>query len=111
MAKVNATADPNAESETDDHFFARVRVTMNSGKTFEHYVDRPLGRDREHPMPSGTLVAKFRDCASTSLDADSADALVRLVADVDNIADVAEVLQVLAAGVRANPAIESLDAR
>jgi 2-methylcitrate dehydratase PrpD len=111
MAKVNATADPNAESETDDHFFARVRVTANSGKTFEHYVDRPLGRDREHPMPSGTLVAKFRDCASTALDADSADALVRLVADFDNIAEVAEVLQVLAAGVRANPAIESLDAR
>ena len=62
-------------------------------------------------MPSGTLVAKFRDCASTVLDVDSADALVRLIANFDNIADVGEVLQVLTAGVRANPAIESLDAR
>ena len=111
MAKVHAAPDPDASAETDDHFYARVRVTTVTGTAFEHFVDRPLGRDRDHPLPAGTLVAKFRDCASTVLDADSAEALARLIADLDNVADVADVLQVLAAGVRLRPAIESLDAR
>jgi 2-methylcitrate dehydratase PrpD len=111
MAKVHATPDPDASAETDDHFFARVRVTTVSGATFEHYVDRPLGRDRGHPLPPSTLVAKFRDCASAVLDADSAEALVRLIADLDNVADVADVLQVMADGVTARPAIQPLDLR
>jgi 2-methylcitrate dehydratase PrpD len=111
MAKVHATPDPDASAETDDHFSARVRVTTVSGATFEHYVDRPLGRDRGHPLPPSTLVAKFRDCASAVLDADSAEALVRLIADLDNVADVADVLQVMADGVTARPAIQPLDLR
>ena len=90
---------------------SRVRVTTVSGATFEHYVDRPLGRDRGHPLPPSTLVAKFRDCASAVLDADSAEALVRLLADLDNVADVADVLQVMADGVTARPAIQPLDLR
>jgi 2-methylcitrate dehydratase PrpD len=82
MAKVHAAPDPDATAETDDHFFARVRVTTNSGTACERYVDRPLGRDRDHPMPAGTLVAKFRDCASAVLDADSIEALVRRMDDM-----------------------------
>src|SRR6266850_3318997 len=53
MAKVHAAADPDAKAGTDDHFYARVRVTASSGEAFEHFVDRPLGRDRDHPLPAG----------------------------------------------------------
>jgi 2-methylcitrate dehydratase PrpD len=105
MAKVHAAPDPDAVAETNDHFFARVRVTTVAGAAFEHFVDRPLGRDREHPLPAGTLVAKFRDCARTILDADATEALVRLCANLDDVADVAEVSQVIAAGAARQPAI------
>ena len=98
MAKVHAAADPDAKAETDDHFYARVRVTASSGEAFEHFVDRPLGRDRDHPLPAGTLEAKFRDCASLVLDAESVDTLLRLCGGLESVVDVANLLDVIAAG-------------
>jgi 2-methylcitrate dehydratase PrpD len=99
MAKIHAASDPQASAGTDEHFYARVRVTTVSGTVFEHFVDRPLGRDRAHPLPPGTLVAKFRDCARIVLDDRATDALVRLCGDLENLADVGEVLRVLSSGV------------
>ena len=46
-------------------FLCRLRITTAAGETFEHFVDRPVGRDRDHPLPPGALEAKFRDCAQT----------------------------------------------
>ena len=111
MAKVHAAPDPNASAETDDHFYARVCVTTRTGAAVEHLVDRPLGRDREHPLPPGTLLAKFRDCARTVLDTSAVDKLVRLCADLENLSDVAQVPDAVAAGTRAQPAVEPLDAK
>ena len=68
MVKVNAQPDDSLGRSADDHFYARLRVTTASGETHEHFVDRPLGRDRDHPLPQGTLEAKFRDCARRALD-------------------------------------------
>jgi len=65
---------------------------------FEHFVDRPLGRDRDHPLPAGTLEAKFRDCASLVLDAESVDTLLRLCGGLESVVDVANLLDVVAAG-------------
>src|SRR5436190_673090 len=39
MAKVHSLPDPNATPDTDNHFYARVRVTTNGGEAFEHFVD------------------------------------------------------------------------
>jgi 2-methylcitrate dehydratase PrpD len=104
MAKVHAAPDPDASTATDDHFYARVRVTTAAGMVFEHFVDRPLGRDREHPLPPGTLVAKFRDCAQIVLTEGATETLVRLCADLGNVADVGEVARVMAEGLATRPA-------
>lgn len=111
MARVHAMPDPGASMQSTDHFHARLRVTTTSAATFEHFVDRPIGRDRDHPLPPGALEAKFRDCARTALDAESTETLVRLCGGLERLADVAEVLQVMAAGVTAAAAIEPMDAR
>jgi 2-methylcitrate dehydratase PrpD len=107
MAKVHSAADPAAAPETTEHFYARVRVTTTSGAAFEHVVDRPLGRDRDHPLPSGTLLAKFRDCAQIVIDERTTDTMARLCADFENLADVAEITRAMLQGVTAQPAAVS----
>ena len=106
-AKVNAQPDASLGRAAEDHFYARVRVTTASGEAFEHFVDAPLGRDRDHPLPVGTLEAKFRDCARLALDEAASEAVLRLCGTLDELADAGDVLAAM------TPArtIESLDAR
>jgi 2-methylcitrate dehydratase PrpD len=106
-AKVNAQPDANLGSAAPDHFYARVRVTTTSGEAFEHFVEAPLGRDRDHPLPSGTLEAKFRDCASRALDPQATEAMLQLCTTLDELADAGDVLAAM------DPArtVEPLDAK
>ena len=81
MGRITAAPDPKATMETTDHFYARLRITLRSGEQVETFVDSPVGRDRAHPLPAGTLEAKFRDCARQVLtDAAAAHLLERLLA-------------------------------
>jgi 2-methylcitrate dehydratase PrpD len=107
VAKVNAQADDSLGRSAEDHFYARVRVTTASGETYEHFVDRPLGRDREHPLPEGTLEAKFRDCARRALDEASTEEVLRLCGTLDELADVGDVLSAMTN----TRSVEPLDAR
>ena len=77
-----------------------MKITTTAGETFEHYVDRPVGRDREHPLPAGALEAKFRDCAKTVLDAKAVETLLGRCLALETVADVSDVLNVIAAGVK-----------
>lgn len=88
MHRIEAAPHPKAVMTTDEHFFADVRVTTRSGAVHEAYLDRPLGRDRRHPLPPGALAAKFRDCAGMVLDERGVTALEAAVLGVDEIADV-----------------------
>ncbi len=45
-----AARDLSASMATTEHFYARLRVTRMDGSTVETYVDRPLGRDRDHAL-------------------------------------------------------------
>jgi 2-methylcitrate dehydratase PrpD len=92
MAKVNAQPDDSLGRSAEDHFYARLRVTTTAGETHEHFVDRPLGRDRDHPLPQGTLEAKFRDCARRALDEASTEEVLRLCSMLEELADAGDVL-------------------
>jgi 2-methylcitrate dehydratase PrpD len=107
MAKVDAQSDPSLGRTADDHFYARVRVTTAAGETHEHFVDRPLGRDRDHPLPEGTLEAKFRDCARRALDDASTEEVLRLCCTLDELADAGDVLTAMTH----TRSVEPLDAR
>src|SRR5712671_2776282 len=107
MSKVNAQPDDSLGRSADDHFYARLRVTTASGEAHEHFVDRPLGRDRDHPLPQGTLEAKFRDCARRALDEASTEEVLRLCSTLEDLADVGDVL----AAMTHTRSAEPLDAR
>jgi len=99
-ARVYAAADPTAEGETGGHFFCRLRITTAGGETVEHLQNRPIGRDKDHPLPPGALEAKFRDCARLVLDAPAIESLVGLVGALETLPDVASVTDAIAGGVK-----------
>jgi 2-methylcitrate dehydratase PrpD len=99
MARVHSAPDPAAKYETSDHFYCRLKITTTAGESVEHFVDRPVGRDRDHPLPAGALEAKFRDCAKTVLDAKAVETLLDRCLALETVADVSDVLGVIAAGV------------
>lgn len=98
MSLIHAAPHPEARMDTDEHFFALVRVTTQSGEVLEHFVDRPMGRDRAHPLPEGALEAKFRDCAQEVQDGASAQALLAAFLDLESIEDVRGIAALMRAG-------------
>ena len=100
MTRVHSAPDPAAKSETNDHFYCRLKITTTAGETFEHFVDRPIGRDRDHPLPPGALEAKFRDCAKTVLDAEAVETVLARCNVLETLPDVADILNVIATGVK-----------
>jgi 2-methylcitrate dehydratase PrpD len=106
-AKVNAQSDANLGRAADDHFYARVRVATTAGEAFEHSVEAALGRDRDHPLPAGTLEAKFRDCARRVLDVQATETVLRRCTTLDELADAGDVL----AAMDPARAAEPLDAK
>jgi hypothetical protein len=110
MGRIEAQPDAAENTGSGDHFFARLRVATTAGEVFEHYVDRPLGRDRDHPLPEGTLEAKFVDCARIALDPDSTEALVHMCGELETVDDLAAVVDIIAAGVKPRRASEPFNA-
>lgn len=76
MGRIVAEPHPEAVMESTEHFFAEVTVTLADGAELMARVERPLGRDRAHPLPEGALEAKFVDCATPALGAEPAQALL-----------------------------------
>jgi 2-methylcitrate dehydratase PrpD len=101
MARVQSVPDPAAKSETGDHFYCRLKVTTTTGETFEHFVDRPVGRDRDQPLPASALEAKFRDCAKIALDDEAVETVLDRCLALETVADASEVLDAIATGVKA----------
>ena len=104
MAKVRSSADPDAIMETVEHFYARVRVTTKAGAVHEAFVDRPLGRDRDHPLPAGTLEAKFIDCASQALVRPAAEMLLAALLQLETAASITELSAMMAQPSKDHPA-------
>ena len=100
MGRVKAAPDAQAAKETTDHFYARVRITLRSGEQVETFVDAPVGRDREHPLPAGTLEAKFRDCARQALTDVAADRLLERLLALDTAGPIALLSNIIADGVK-----------
>lgn len=87
MQRISAKPHPDARMDTTEHFFAEIFITLQDGTELHHRVERPVGRDRNHPLPKGALGAKFDDCARRALPIAQSDvlhaALMRLAATPD----------------------------
>jgi 2-methylcitrate dehydratase PrpD len=100
MARIEAAPHPDAVMDTTEHFFADVRITTTDGTVFDAHIDRPLGRDRNHPLPPMALETKFRDCASLVLNAEATSAIEDAVLGIENLNDVREIGRLIRAGAK-----------
>jgi 2-methylcitrate dehydratase PrpD len=106
MGRIRAAPDPHATMDTTDHFYARVRITLRSGEQVEAFVDRPVGRDPAHPLPAGTLEAKFRDCAGQVLSDVAAAHLLDRLLTLDTAGPIALLSSIIAQGMKPGAADE-----
>lgn len=95
MARITAAPHPDARMDTTEHFFAEVTVTLRDGRTLSKWVDRPVGRDRDHPLPDGALVAKFQDCAARAVDHTQVAQLVLALENLENVDTISDLSPLL----------------
>ncbi|MDF2995802.1 MAG: MmgE/PrpD family protein [Xanthobacteraceae bacterium] len=100
MARIVAEPHPESVMESTEHFFAEVEVTTTSGETLRAYVDRPLGRDRAHPLPPGALETKFRDCAAPVIAEDAVHAIEAAILSLEDQVDIRAIGDVMRDGLR-----------
>ncbi len=92
MKKIAALPDPNADMGSYEHFYAHIKVTTNTGEVLEESVDRPVGRDRDHPLPEGALDRKFMACTEKRLRPESQRYLHQRIMSLENVSDMSIVM-------------------
>ena len=85
--RTTVTKDP--DSDFPVHFPGEVRLTLKSGEVVSHRVATSYGTP-ERPMSDADLKAKFMANATRALDVARAEALMRMVLDVQRIGHVSE---------------------
>lgn len=100
MARIVSSPHPAADMSSSEHFFADVEIDLIDGRTLKAHVDRPLGRDRDHPLPEGALERKFLACTVPTLGSSVAEKLCADLADLRRAPSVAALFSMLAASSR-----------
>jgi len=85
MRRITAEPHPEARMDNPDHFYAEVTVTLVDGRRLHQRVERPVGRDRDHPLPPGALESKFRDCAQRAIPEAQAEDLLAALLSLENV--------------------------
>ncbi|MDH5750510.1 MAG: MmgE/PrpD family protein, partial [Rhodospirillales bacterium] len=98
MSRITAEPHPESKMDTSEHFFADVTVKTREGESFRAFVDRPAGRDRDHPLPEGTLERKFEDCASKKLDAGAVEAVRKSILDLESASRISDISELILQG-------------
>lgn len=110
MSRVVAEPHPDAVMDSTEHFFAEVTVICRDGRELTARVERPLGRDRQHPLPEGALEAKFLDCAAPVIGDAAAGGLLEALSglqDVGSIASLAPMVRKQADGQEKRKALKA----
>lgn len=98
MERIVAEPHPKAIMEDTKHFFAEVTVTMTGGRTVSAWVDQPVGRGPESPLPPGVLAVKFENCAGRVLASEAVGELLSLIENLDAVSDIRQMTAIIGTG-------------
>jgi 2-methylcitrate dehydratase PrpD len=98
IGRITAKADPDAIIATNEHYYAKLSLRLNSGEWLEAFVDRAVGRDNAHPIPEDTLRTKFLDCAGQVLNRRSTKSVMDLLLQLENIQRIETISHTIANG-------------
>jgi 2-methylcitrate dehydratase PrpD len=91
LPRIHAAPHPEMRAESREHFGAEVRVTLTDGRVLAQRLPHAVGRGSGDPLPAALLEAKFLDCASLVLPAETARALLGMLRELEQIEAVASV--------------------
>jgi hypothetical protein len=87
MERISASAHPQMEWQSSEHFGAEVKVELKSGKILKAYQEKAIGRGPEIPLPPERLEAKFLDCWSQAYPRAAGAALMEKIASLEMLED------------------------
>ena len=66
-SKIKAEPHPKSKPSEKNVYYAELSITTKDGKHLKKFVDAPVGRDKDHPLPENALLEKFYDCCDSVL--------------------------------------------
>lgn len=95
--KVRIEVDPDCDANYPAARSAKVRITLNSGRKFDSFVNEPYGSPK-NPLDDDAVKAKFLRLASTVLGAARAESVVQAIYRLDDVKKMRDVSALLTPG-------------
>jgi len=88
MYRVNAAPYTPEQIGSDNAYGAEIKLTVRDGRVFCGKLDEALGQSAAHPLPAGSLLGKFQNCAGRILARDQVLELQDSVEHIENLRSV-----------------------
>jgi 2-methylcitrate dehydratase PrpD len=87
-SKIKAEPHPKSKPSEKNVYYAELSITTKDGKHLKKFVDAPVGRDKDHPLPENALLEKFYDCCDSVLKSGTEAELAKKIQHLHKVADV-----------------------
>jgi 2-methylcitrate dehydratase PrpD len=86
----NIRAEPHPEAKPNEKnvYYAELTITTKDGRHLQKFVDAPVGRDKDHPLPENALINKFYDCCVGVLARGSEIELANKLQNFQDVSDI-----------------------
>lgn len=90
MSRVKAAPYTSEQFDPENDYGAEIRIALRDGKVFSGKLDEALGQSAAHPLPAGSVVSKFQNCAARIFGQDQVIKLQDIVDHFENLCSVRE---------------------
>lgn len=88
MSRVKAAPYATEQIGSENPYGAEIKITMRDGRIFCGRLEEALGQSDAHPLPAGSLINKFQNCAGRILARDQVCELQESVEHIENLRSV-----------------------
>ena len=95
----SVSIEPGVPHESGERLAVRVEVTTRDGATHDWRVEEPVGTGGSRsPLPDADFRAKFDDCCTRVISAESADRVFALCSDLEAVPRISDLTDLVAEG-------------
>lgn len=89
--KIRAEPHPKSKPDEKNVYYAELSITTKDGRRLQKFVDAPVGRDKDHPLPENALLNKFYDCCDGVLEPGTELSLANRLQNFQDVSDVTHI--------------------
>ena len=89
--KIRAEPHPKSKPDEKNVYYAELSITTKDGRHLQKFVDAPVGRDKDHPLPENALLNKFYDCCDGVLEPGTELSLANRLQNFQDVSDVTHI--------------------